>query len=389
MVDLSSPRRDVRVFLSYAHSNAAHEAEVERLHGLLEAEAVDVRWDQDVKIRGNWPRWMEEQVAQADFVLVCVSSLYRSRADECSEPDEGRGVQYEADQIRNRYYRNQRAGRREIIPVILPGSTPDDIPQFLLPHAAGHVQVDPSTGSGRTRLLQWISPNVAVPEGESRLVISVAIEPLGGNTAGPDVVRNVVDAAVAAAEFTGPRVVTRYGCDQALVVVACEVAEMTVIGRFIRALDGALRTPTGRQPRGRARVGVDIASDGRDGEARATALAERLRDSELARVVQRAGADAVTVVVVSEALHRDVVERGGRYVEPAAHVRVGEVERGGGLAAWVRVPPLDIPFVPNPEEWPEILLGRRAPTPDGHAKYRVVINGPIGNLHLGDKRLEW
>jgi hypothetical protein len=61
------------------------------------ANGVDARIDRvAAEQRQDWTLWMEEQVAAADHVLVIASPAYKQRAGHEAEPDQGRGVQYEA-----------------------------------------------------------------------------------------------------------------------------------------------------------------------------------------------------------------------------------------------------------------------------------------------------
>jgi hypothetical protein len=88
----------------------------------LRAHGVDARLDRLAgEQRQDWAEWMAREVRDAAYVLVIASPEYKRRAEGDAGPDEGRGVQWEARLIRDRFYADQPAGLREILPVVLPG----------------------------------------------------------------------------------------------------------------------------------------------------------------------------------------------------------------------------------------------------------------------------
>jgi hypothetical protein len=61
-----------KVFISYSHDSPEHAQHVLELAERLRADGVDAQLDQYVAgtpARG-WPRWMEDQLDSAEFVLV-------------------------------------------------------------------------------------------------------------------------------------------------------------------------------------------------------------------------------------------------------------------------------------------------------------------------------
>ena len=87
------------VFLSYAHSNNEHRQRVRSFVEYLRAQNLHVVVDTDVKSpagpKEGWPRWMENQVESADWVLLFIDETYRRRFDGREDPDKGRGVTWE------------------------------------------------------------------------------------------------------------------------------------------------------------------------------------------------------------------------------------------------------------------------------------------------------
>lgn len=142
-VQLAGPRAPV-VFVSYAHDDPAHRAAVRRLAELLLDAGIDVRLDQFAEgTVSEWPRWAEREVRSADAILVVASPDYRRRADDEQCPDgSGRGLIWELAFLRELVYAHRQRHRDRIVPVVLPGRSPDDIPFFLGP-AGGHRVVVP------------------------------------------------------------------------------------------------------------------------------------------------------------------------------------------------------------------------------------------------------
>ena len=108
------------VFISYAHDDPAHEDRVRDFWLFLREQGIDARADLPAaERRQDWADWMTRQVRDADRVLVIASPEYRRRAEGDAEPGEGRGVQWEARLIRDRFYADQKAGLQLIVPVVL------------------------------------------------------------------------------------------------------------------------------------------------------------------------------------------------------------------------------------------------------------------------------
>jgi hypothetical protein len=107
--------------------------------------------------RQDWPEWMTRQIRDADRILVIASPEYRRRAEGDTASDEGRGVQWEARQIRERIYGDQRAGLQIVLPVVLPGASVDDLPAWLTPRSTTHYRVEQFTNAGADRLLRVLT----------------------------------------------------------------------------------------------------------------------------------------------------------------------------------------------------------------------------------------
>jgi TIR domain len=148
----------MRVFISYAHDDAAHEDLVRDFWWFLRRNGVDAQADLTAaEDRNDWAEWMVQQIRDAERVLVVASREYARRAEGDAEPDEGRGVQWEARLIRELMYADQRAGMRWVLPVVLPGCSPNDIPLWLRPSSAHYYRISEFTVPGAEKLLRLLT----------------------------------------------------------------------------------------------------------------------------------------------------------------------------------------------------------------------------------------
>src|ERR1022692_2381977 len=161
----------VRVFISYAHDNPAHEDRVRQFWLFLRQSGIDARLDLPAaERRQDWAEWMTQEILDAQHVLVIASPEYKRRAEGHAGPDEGRGVQWEAGMIRERIYRDQKAGLQWALPVVLPDCSADDIPAWPRPTSTSHYLVSEFTETGADKLLRLLtrqpwetSPPVGTP----------------------------------------------------------------------------------------------------------------------------------------------------------------------------------------------------------------------------------
>lgn len=94
-----------RIFISYSHDSKQHQDAVLSLANRLRHDGLDCMIDQYVNgfPAENWPRWMEAQIEQADFVLVVCTPVYLKRYRGLDN-DGGRGVTFEGVVISQTLY---------------------------------------------------------------------------------------------------------------------------------------------------------------------------------------------------------------------------------------------------------------------------------------------
>lgn len=94
-----------RVFVSYSHDSPSHCSRVEEFSRKLRSEGIDCALDVHEGVpQKQWPMWMEEQIEQADFVLLVYTETYARRAADTEQPGVGKGVRWEVHLVRSDIY---------------------------------------------------------------------------------------------------------------------------------------------------------------------------------------------------------------------------------------------------------------------------------------------
>ena len=104
-----------RVFFTYSHDSDEHADRVLALAYALCDDGIDVTLDRYVHPAPaeGWPRWMERNLDEAEFVLMVCTETYRRRVMGRDEPGQGLGVHWEGNLIYNRIYHDQPRRRRD------------------------------------------------------------------------------------------------------------------------------------------------------------------------------------------------------------------------------------------------------------------------------------
>jgi hypothetical protein len=203
-----------KVFISYSHDSAEHQARVLALADRLRADGVDAEVDQyNTSPTEGWPLWCERQIEAADFVLmVCTESYHRRvRCDE--QPRQGLGVVWEAVIIRQLLY-DAGAFSDKFVPVLFSDGLVEHIPtmirgkpryvvdaengyECLLRHLSGQPSiVRPVLGHMRplpARRRQWLADEPALasailPAGRTVTASGAGSVAVGGGAEGATIV---------------------------------------------------------------------------------------------------------------------------------------------------------------------------------------------------------
>jgi hypothetical protein len=130
-----SVRGTCRVFITYSHDSPEHRHRVLALAERLRKDGVDAQLDQYVAgtPERGWPRWMEDRLEWAQFVLVICTQTYRRRFLGREEPDKGQGVDWEGSLITLEMY-HARSDTSKFVPVLFDREDKRFIPGQLSGH---------------------------------------------------------------------------------------------------------------------------------------------------------------------------------------------------------------------------------------------------------------
>ncbi|MGW5745581.1 toll/interleukin-1 receptor domain-containing protein [Amycolatopsis sp. NPDC003861] len=151
----------ISVFVSYTHDSAEHKDQVLLFSEFLMRNGIDVTLDQwKLEARQDWYTWAIGSIENADYVIVVASTRYREVADGYASAGDNRGMQSEAALLREKLHSDRPTWTRKILPVLLPGHIPAEIPAFLQPQTADHYFVTEFTVAGGESLLRVLTGQV-------------------------------------------------------------------------------------------------------------------------------------------------------------------------------------------------------------------------------------
>jgi hypothetical protein len=151
----------LKVFISYSHDSAEHQARVLGLSDRLRADGVDAEVDQyNAAPPEGWPLWCEQQIEAADFVLMVCTESYHHRIKGDERPGQGLGVVWEAGIIRQLLY-DAGALSDKFVPVLFSDGLVEHVPTLI----RGRTRYVVDTEDGYDRLLRQLSgqPSVVRP----------------------------------------------------------------------------------------------------------------------------------------------------------------------------------------------------------------------------------
>lgn len=126
-----------KVFISYSHDTEAFGDKVLDFSNMLRREyGIDAEIDQyEENPAQGWPMWMDEQIRDAEFVLViCTKSYF----DKVYHVASGKGVTWEIQSIYQHLYASN-ANNQKFIPVMFKDADSEYIPMPLKPYTYYNV----------------------------------------------------------------------------------------------------------------------------------------------------------------------------------------------------------------------------------------------------------
>jgi tetratricopeptide (TPR) repeat protein len=173
-VDVAAPV----VFISYSHDSEEHRETVLRLSERLRADGFDARVDQYVNGTPpqKWPRWMLDQLDEADFVLAVCTETYYRRFRGHEVPGKGKGADWEGALITQETY-DARSRTVKFVAVALTPGQEGFIPEPL----RGHTHYELTSEERYQRLRAFLLGGAGVEPrqlGDLRPVNRRTVEPL-------------------------------------------------------------------------------------------------------------------------------------------------------------------------------------------------------------------
>lgn len=111
--------KNPKVFISYTHDSKEHLDLILEISNKLRAEGIDVILDQyEQSPSQGWPKWMDQNINNAKFVLmVCTENYYKRVMDE-EETGVGLGIKWEGKIIYQHIY-NSDSKSKKFIPLLI------------------------------------------------------------------------------------------------------------------------------------------------------------------------------------------------------------------------------------------------------------------------------
>lgn len=128
---MSHQEKPPKVFISYSHDSRLHLDRVLELADRLRAEGIDCNLDQyEPAPAEGWPRWMDKQFQDAEFILVVCTETYCRRFEGREEHGKGLGVKWEGAIITDELYSSESVNKR-FIPIVFSNDDALHVPRKL------------------------------------------------------------------------------------------------------------------------------------------------------------------------------------------------------------------------------------------------------------------
>lgn len=151
-----------KVFISYSHDSQNHMDRVLDASNRLREDGIDCNIDQYViSPDEGWPRWMVNQIEEADFVLVVCTETYKNRFMGKEKQGKGLGGKWEGAILTQKLYDNE-ANNTKFIPVVF---SPHDLTHIpLVLHGTTYYELHKEQGYKTLYRHLTNQPKVPKPE---------------------------------------------------------------------------------------------------------------------------------------------------------------------------------------------------------------------------------
>lgn len=131
MAPMTEAQATPRVLVSYTQETPAHKDRCRELADRLRGDGIDAWIDQYVPAPPEgWPRWMQQQIAAARFVILVCTPTFRRRFEGTETPGVGKGATWEGFIATQVLYDNG-ARNEKLVPVHFEDATEAAVPDVL------------------------------------------------------------------------------------------------------------------------------------------------------------------------------------------------------------------------------------------------------------------
>jgi hypothetical protein len=160
----STPRQELKVFISYSHDSEMHQDRVLRLSDRLRLDGIDCWIDlYEQSPPQGWPRWTQEQIEKANFILIVCTENYFNQfnVDNRSVREEEKSVSWQGAIITQTTFEDNSSKRkkRRVVPVIF--SEEDN--EYILTFIEGQTCYRPATVEGYRHLYRLLTGQPETP----------------------------------------------------------------------------------------------------------------------------------------------------------------------------------------------------------------------------------
>lgn len=125
-----------KVFISYSWDSELYKQQIADFVKYLRQQGIEVRYDGDIRLGERLPGFMENGVRMSDYVLMCLTPIYKQKADSRLKENMANGVIYENTIITAEVY--SKNNEYKFIPVLFQGTWEMSMPYW----ATGKCGVD-------------------------------------------------------------------------------------------------------------------------------------------------------------------------------------------------------------------------------------------------------
>lgn len=119
-----------KVFISYSWDSDSYRQKIADFVKYLRRHGIEVIYDEDIRLGERLPGFMENGIRMSDYVLMCLTPIYKQKADSRLKEDTANGVIYENTIITAEVY--SKNNECKFIPVLFQGTWETSMPYWAI-----------------------------------------------------------------------------------------------------------------------------------------------------------------------------------------------------------------------------------------------------------------